>query len=422
MSTMQSPTVPSDDGTARAGGPDHRDGPRPVLEGLLGATFSTGNRVDVLRNGVEAFPAMVEAISTATRSVDLLWFSWGEGDIAHRLAGSLSGRARRGVRVRMLLDAFGAQEIDGAQLHELRDAGCHVLFYRPFPVLRFTTWNLRTHRRVLVCDESTAFTGGMGVTEDWTGDGDRPHDWRDTAFRVRGPAVTGLRSAFAIPWLQAVTSQGASDVVDDEDRFPPLEPAGHSAVQVLRATSQPGWNESAVAVAALLRGARTRVRVATPYVRLPGWLRELFCATAGRGVQVQLLVAGPHVQRPSIHRQAEREFDTLLAAGIEIWRYQPSLMHTKVITVDGTVAMGGTANLDVRSMALNEQVSLVIDDPAVVRILDDQFDEDLTSSERVDLAQWRSRPLTHRLRECTANAVGRPLRGWQVVGLGGRRP
>ncbi len=418
MSTIVSPTAPSDGGTV----PGHPEGPRPVLEGLLGATFSTGNRVDVLRNGVAAFPAMREAISTASRSVDLLWFSWGDGDIAHRLADSLSERARNGVRVRLLLDAFGARDIDGGQLRDLRDAGCRVLFYRPLPSVRPTMWNLRTHRRVLVCDESVAFTGGMGVTEDWTGDGDRPHDWRDTAFRVRGPAVSGLRSAFAIPWLQAATSQGASDVVGDEDRFPPLEPAGRSAVQVLRAASQPGWNEAAVAVAALLRAARVRVRVTTPYVRLPGWLRELFCATAGRGVQVQLLVAGPHVQRPSIHRQAERDYDTLLAAGIEIWRYQPSLMHAKVVTVDGAVAMGGTANLDVRSMALNEQVALVIDDPAVVRVLDDHFDEDLTSSERVDLGQWRSRPLTHRVREWTADAVGRPLRGWQSVGLGGRRP
>ena len=392
---------------------------RPVLEALVGVPFTEGNRIDVLRNGDETFPALLGAIAAARRSIDLLWFAWTGGPIGREMADALAGRARDGVRVRILLDGYGAKHIDRDDLHRLRDAGCTVAFYRPIPSPRITVWNLRSHRRVLVCDETVAFTGGTGIDQNWTGDGRHPGAWRDTAFRVRGPAVAGLRSAFVQAWMQAqVRLEGG--LVSEIDRFPELPAEGSTAVQVLRTPSQPGWSEAAVAIAALLETAREEVRITTPYIRLPRWLRHLVAGTARRGVRVRLLVGGPHQQRPSVHLQGELDFQPLLDGGAEIWRYQPALLHAKIISVDGSFAMVGTTNLDTRSLALNEQVCLLLDDPAVVSGLDDHFEEDLQRSKRVDPEEWRSRPLRRRALEVGADVVGRPLRGFGAAWLSGR--
>lgn len=396
--------------------------PRRALEALLGVPFTEGNRVDVLHDGEQTFPALLDAIAGATRSIDLLWFAWRGGDISTDVAAALGEQAHCGVRVRVLLDGYGARHIGSDDLRRMRHAGCQVAFYRPVPSVRPTVWNLRTHRRVLVCDETLAFTGGTGIADSWTGDGHRPGHWRDTAFRMRGPAVAGLRAAFMEPWLQAQTRRADAGPVSDADRFPRLAEEGSSAVQVLRPSSGPGWNDAALAAAVLFQTARNRVRVTTPYVRLPGWLRWLVCDTARRGVEVQLLVSGPHVERPSVHLQGQREYQRLLDAGVEIWRYRPSLLHAKVLTVDGDLAMMGTANLDIRSLALNEQVTMLVEDPAVTAELDAHFDEDLAVSARVTSTEWRKRPVPHRALEAVADLVGRPLRGWGGAGLAGRRP
>ncbi|WP_176522970.1 phospholipase D-like domain-containing protein [Blastococcus aggregatus] len=395
---------------------------RRILESFLGVPFTDGNQVDVLRNGEEMFPALLEGIAASTRSIDLLWFAWRSGAVDGRLTDALASRAAAGVQVRVLLDAYGGRRISSDRLSSLRRAGCHVLSYRPLPSARPTVWNLRTHRRVLVCDEALAFTGGTGIADEWDGDGHHPGSWRDTGVRVAGPAVAGLRAAFAGPWFQTQARWAGGTPLTPADRCPPLCGEGTSAVQVLRSSSAPGWNDAALAVAALLQTASTRVRACTPYARLPHWLLTLVADTARRGVTVQLLVSGPHVDRPSVHLQAERQFQQLLDAGVEIWRYQPSLMHGKVLTVDRQLSMVGTTNLDVRSLTLNEQVCLLVDDPSVTAVLDSDFDEDLRASERVTDAGWKIRPVRRRVLEMAADALGRPLRGWGGAGLAGPRP
>lgn len=394
---------------------------RRILEATLGVPFTDGNRVDVLRNGEETFPALLDAIASAQRSIDLLWFSWGRGPITEEVGGALALRARQGARVRVLLDAFGSQRMSRPLVERLRGAGCDVRFYRPLLSWRPTVLNLRTHRRVLVCDEVVAFTGGACIDQSWTGDGHDPQYWRDTNVRVQGPAVNGIRSGFVAAWAQ--TSAGPPGaVVSDADLFPALPSSGATAAQVLRPSSEPGWNDAALTIAALLRIARHRVRVASPYVRPPPWLRDLVIATARRGVQVQLLVSGPHVDRPTVHHQGEHEFQWLLEAGVEIWRYQPARMHTKQVTVDGSLAMVGTTNFDVRSFDLNEQIALLLLDPTVVAALDDDYDEDLSWSERVTAGGWRSRGMRQRLLEALSARLLHPLAGWGATGLTGPRP
>ena len=403
--------------TEPATAPDVATDHRWTLESLLGIPFTDGNRVDILRNGDQAFPALLEAIRGATRTIDMLWFLWGRGAITDQVAGALAARARSGVRVRVLLDAFGAHGIDRGQVALLRDAGCQLRFYRPLRTWRLTDINFRTHRRVLLCDEEVALTGGTGVDQAWTGDAGDPASWRDMALRVRGPAVAGLRGAFTTAW-----SQTKGPLIEPGDRFPAAAQAGTVAVQVIQAASRPGWNASLVAVLALLHLATRRVRISTPYARVPDVVLQALGAAVDRGVQVQLLVPGPHVDRPVVALQSAHRYGALMDVGVQVWRYQPTMLHAKMITVDHRLAMVGTTNLDVRSLALNEQVNLVLDDAAVTAALDADFEDDLAVSEQLTAQGWQARGRGRRALECAADVLARPWRGLGNLGESGLRP
>ena len=395
--------------------PGHAD-PRRVLEALVGVPFTEGNRIDVLRNGDEIFPAWLEAIRTATRTIDLLTYLWGKGPVTGEIASALVERARAGVRVRVLLDALGSKGVDRSLVERLRGAGAQVLFFRPVPNWRITVLNARTHRRALICDGEVAFTGGTGIDEAWTGGGRSRGDWRDTGFRVRGPAVDGVRAAFAASWVQTPRT-----LIGEPDHFPALAADGDAVVQVLRSASQPGWNESMVAIVGLLHTARDSVDITTPYARLPVRLLDALTATARRGVQVRMLLPGPHVDHPLVALQGDHDRQALLDAGVEIWRYQPSMLHTKVITVDGLTAMVGTVNLDARSLVLNEQVALVISDTGTTAALDRDFMEDLDHSRQLTRSDWSRRGPHRQILESVAHAAGRPARGMGAAGMTGPR-
>jgi cardiolipin synthase len=191
---------------------------------------------------------------------------------------------------------------------------------------------------------------------------------------------------------------------------------------VLTATSRSGWNASALALLTLLDLARDRVRIVTPYVRLPERFSAALATTVARGVQVQLLVGGPHADRRMVAAQSRHEYDRLLRNGIELWTYQPTVLHLKLVTADRRLALVGTTNFDMRSVALNEQVSLLLDDGALVARLDAQLDVDLEDSRRLDLRSWRSRGRRDRMVETAADLLGKPLRGFGAQGLSGSRP
>lgn len=400
------PLAPPGAGDARRG-----------VEALCGVPLTDGNAVRVLRNGVEMFPAMLDMIGSATRSVDLASFIWESGPVTEEFTDALSAAARRGARVRVLLDGFGSQHADLRQLRRMRAAGCSVVVHRPLHTWRPSTLNRRMHQRILVCDHAVGFTGGVGIDQAWTGDADRPDRWRDTGVQVRGPAVDGLRGAFTRNWLQT-----PHDLADGADRFPDPGRPGTAAAQVIASRSGAELNGSALVMAVLLHLAVHRVRISTPYVRLPGRLHDLLAATAARGVQVQILTSGPHTDRPSVQLQSQRQWQRLLDAGVELWLYQPTLFHPKVRTVDGRIATVGTSNLDIRSFTLNSQLDLVVDDTAVTEELDAQFDADLARSSRLRGADWQARGLHRRALEIGAHLAGTPIRGLGPGGLTARNP
>ena len=377
---------------------------RRTLEGVVGIPATEGNTVDVLRNGVQIFPAMLEAIDQATETVDLLTYIYWTGDIAQRFADALCDRARAGVRVRVLLDAVGAATMNRDLVHSLEEAGCDVRWFRP-P----TTWKVweidhRTHRKVLICDEDVAFTGGVGIAEEWEGDARGPEEWRDTHVRVRGPAVDGLRAAFVSDWRET-----GAQLFDERDRFPEQPKPGGCVVQVIRCPAQVGYTDLATVFHTLIRRAQQRLHISTAYFVPDEELIAQLVEARSRGVEIDIIVPGPHPHTRIVQIAGEGEYGGLLEAGVRIWRFQPSMMHAKILTVDGAVACVGSGNMDQRSMRLNDEANLVVFDPPTVEVLDRHFAEDLAASEQVDPATWRRRGPVQRTEEAIVDLFDQKL-------------
>jgi cardiolipin synthase len=375
---------------------------RRVLEGVIGVPATEGNLVDMLVNGDRIFPAMLEAIGEAERTVDLLTFVYWRGTIGTRFAEALSDKARSGVRVRVLLDAWGCASIEPTLISEMEDAGVRIRWFRPLRRLQPTKVNHRTHRKVMIVDEEVGFTGGVGIADEWSGDARNEDEWRDTHFRVRGPAVDGLRAAFLDNWLE--TDPELLDAAID--RFPDQPQPGRAVIQCVRGASEMGWSDISTLLLALLQLAEERVRITTAYFVPDDELIERLCGASDRGVAVEILLPGPHGDKRFVQLAGQAVYERLLEHDVRIWHFQPSMLHAKVMTVDGLVANIGSANFNARSTELDEEVNLVALDPDVVRVLDRQFDEDLERSEEIEPGRWEDRSLGRRVLE----GLTRPLR------------
>jgi cardiolipin synthase len=375
---------------------------RRVLEGVIGVPATEGNLVDMLVNGDRIFPAMLEAIGEAERTVDLLTFVYWRGTIGTRFAEALSDKARSGVRVRVLLDAWGCSSIEPTLISEMEDAGVRIRWFRPLHRLQPTKVNHRTHRKVMIVDEEVGFTGGVGIADEWSGDARNEDEWRDTHFRVRGPAVDGLRAAFLDNWLE--TDPELLDAAID--RFPDQPQPGRAVIQCVRGASEMGWSDISTLLLALLQLAEERVRITTAYFVPDDELIERLCGASDRGVAVEILLPGPHGDKRFVQLAGQAVYERLLEHDVRIWHFQPSMLHAKVMTVDGLVANIGSANFNARSTELDEEVNLVALDPDVVRVLDRQFDEDLERSEEIEPGRWEDRSLGRRVLE----GLTKPLR------------
>ena len=382
--------------------PVHRH--RRVLEGLLGVPATEGNEITVLRNGVEIFPAMLEAIRSATETVDLLTYVYWTGDIADEFAKALCDRGHAGVRVRLLLDAVGAARMNRQLLTELEDAGCDVRWFRPPTTWKVWELDHRTHRKVLICDEEVAFTGGVGIAEEWEGDARDPSEWRETHLRVLGPAVDGLRAAFVNDWFET-----GAQLFDDRDRFPEQPQPGSSVVQVVRSPAQVGWSDLGTVYGALIMMAQQRLRITSAYFVPEQLFVDHLVGAARRGVQVEILVPGEHTDKRVVQVAGEANYEPLLEAGVSIHRYGPTMLHAKVITVDGAVACLGSGNFDPRSLRRNDEANMVVFDPEVVAVLDEHFDGDLEVSEPVRPGSWQRRSVRQRVSEIATRPFHREL-------------
>lgn len=378
---------------------------RRALGGLLGVPATEGNRIDVLRNGDQIFPAMLEAIRQAKSTVDFMTFVYWEASIGAEFAEALADRARAGLRVRVLLDALGAVTMNKTLVDDMSEAGAQVEWFRPVNKLRFWDSENRSHRKVLICDEDVAFTGGIGIADEWRGDARNSSEWRDTHFRLRGPAVDGIRAAFVQNWAET----GHPLFEEGVDHFPVQPQVGDSIVQVVRGTAQTGWSDITTLMRALLCLARKHVRITTAYFVPDDDTCKLLADTARRGVEVEVLLPGPHIDKRFVQLASEAQYQPLLDGGVKIWAYQPTMLHAKVITVDGLVATVGSANFTNRSLVLDDEANLVIFDPAIVRQLDDDFRNDLERAEPVEAREWADRSVIQKARETVADLGGRHM-------------
>jgi len=368
---------------------------RRTLEGVVGIPATEGNRITVLRNGDEIFPAMLGAIDDAENTIDFLTFVYWKGEIGTELADALSRRARAGVRVRVLLDAWGSHPIEDHLIDEMVSAGVRLQWFRPLGRLHLGDVNHRTHRKVLVVDESLGFTGGVGISDLWRGDARNENEWRDTHFKVEGPAVDGLRAAFLDNWAEADPTIFETEF----DRFPSQRLSGNSTVQCVRGASATGGSDLRSVFQTLLQLATRQLRVTTAYFVPDDDLTKRLCDAAGRGVQVQILLPGPFADKRFVQLAAEADYTGLIESGVELWNFQPSMMHAKVMTVDGLVANVGSANFNTRSLNCDEEINMVIFDPAVTRTLDEHFENDLGRSVRIDAQRWKKRSLLQHAKE-----------------------
>ncbi|KUN89070.1 cardiolipin synthase B [Streptomyces bungoensis] len=377
---------------------------RRRLERLIGVAATEGNDLVPLRNGDAIFPAMLGAIRSAERTIDMMTFVYWRGQIARDFAGALADRARAGVRVRLLLDGFGAKEIEGDLLELMDEAGVQVAWFRKPVWLSPFKQNHRCHRKALIIDEHTAFTGGVGIAEEWCGDARNPGEWRDTHVQVRGPAVDGVAAAFAQNWAEC-----HDELFDDRDRFTEHAQEGSSVVQVVRGSASIGWQDMQTLIRVMLTSAEERFRLATAYFAPDTYFIDLLCETARRGVRVEILLPGPHTDQRACQLAGQHHYARLLEAGVHIRQYQPTMMHAKIITVDSVAALIGSTNFNRRSMDHDEEVMLAVLDETFTASLDRDFDEDLRRSVEIDPTRWRRRPVLQRLREAAVMPIRRFL-------------
>jgi cardiolipin synthase len=371
-----------------------------TMSHLLGPSILEGNRITALHNGDRIFPAMLEAIASARRTITFETFIYWSGEVGLRFADSLGERARAGVRVHVLLDAVGTGRMDDALLDSMKSAGVEVVRYHPLRWYDLDRINNRTHRKLLVVDGRVGFTGGVGIADEWQGDAQDPQHWRDTHFRLEGPAVGQMQAAFLDNWMET-----QAEVLHGEAYFPPLSPAGGMPAQVFKSSPDEGSGSARLMYLLSIAAATRSVRIANAYFVPDDLSVETLVAARRRGVEVQIIVPGPHTDAAVVRRASRSLWGDLLHAGVEIYEFQPTMFHCKVMIVDGVWTSVGSTNFDDRSFQLNDEANLNVWDAGFAQEQEQVFERDLLRAKRVTLEAWQHRPWTEKVKERLAGLL-----------------
>lgn len=350
---------------------------RQVTSELLGSPVTSGNRVTTLIDGDQIFPAMLRAIRSARRTITFETYIFEKGEIPQRFAAALAERARAGVKVHVILDAIGGAK--SRPYHAMmREAGVDLHIYRPaWRSLLPQRYNNRTHRKLLVIDGRVGFIGGVGIGDQWRGRGHSPEHWHDLHYRVEGPAVAQLQSTFMENWIE-----GDGLRLSGSGYFPKLSPAGRLSGSVF-ASSPERYNRKAQLMFHLaISGARRSILIENAYFLPDKTTVEALADAARRGVHVQLIVPGQHMNQKAVQRGARRLFVGLAAAGVEVYEYEPTMAHAKLLIADGLFVSVGSSNLDSRSLRINDEANLNVFDAGFAAEQTRIFRRDLARSKR----------------------------------------
>lgn len=370
----------------------------PTIEAHTDAPIVAGNRIEVLHNGNETFPAMLAAIKIAKSTITFAQYLYEDGPIARDLAEAFAERCRAGIAANILLDDHGTRA--PAEIPDLmRNAGCQVEIFRRVEapqvifLWKLLKYNYRNHRRILVIDGRVGFTGGYGISEAWMGDGRTDNHWRDTNARIEGPLVKNLQAAFVESWLEAT---GA--LLGGDGYFPRLEPRGKTAGQIVKSSPVGGSFQNYMLFLLSIASAKKSIHITNPYFIPDDRMLEALIAAAARGVRVTVLVPGK-IDHPITYRASRANYGRMLTGGIQIYEYMAALMHAKTMVVDGIWATIGSTNMDNRSFALNEELNLTVYDAGIAARLEQDFTDDLKYSKKITYEEWRERGWSERLWE-----------------------
>ena len=367
---------------------------RATLVGYTSGAVLGGNKIDVLLNGDEIFPAKLEAIRSARKTITYAQYVFEEGAPAADTAQALAERCREGVKVHVLIDAVGSLQMPSQYRDTLTEAGCEVAFYRPITPWTFDRANYRNHRRILVVDGRVGITGGSGTSGKWSGNGRQDGQWRDTDMRVEGPVAGQLQGAFAENWLEAT-----GVALGGPDYFPrPIEAKGDVESHIVRSSPVGGSVEMYTMFLLAMASARRTIYITNPYFVPDDKMIETLIQARQRDVRVVLLLPGA-IDHNLVREASRSQFGRLFKAGIKVYEYRAALLHSKTMVIDSVWATVGSTNLDRRSFELNEELNLVVYGADIARRLERVFVDDLEQSREVTYEQWKNRGIKGRILE-----------------------
>jgi cardiolipin synthase len=377
---------------------------RRELGTLLGPAIIAGNSVQGLENGDEIFPAMLAAIRDARQTITFETYIYWSGDIGWVFARALEERARAGVKVHVLLDWLGSQKIDEAMLTEMKASGIEIEHYHPLRWYNLGRMNNRTHRKLLVVDGKVGFTGGVGIADPWAGHAQDADHWRDSHYRLEGPAVAQMQAAFMDNWIKT-----SGKVLQGAEYFPPLAPVGDALAQVFTSSPSGGGDSMQLMYLLAITAAEQTIDLAAAYFVPDDLTRQAIRSALARGVKVRILVPGKKVDALVVRQASRSDWGELLLAGAAIYEYQPAMFHCKALIVDSQLASVGSTNFDNRSFRLNEEANLNVYDKAFAERLEDVFEQDLEQSRRITYESWKNRPWYVKAMEEVSSSIASQL-------------
>ena len=369
---------------------------------LTGAVLMPGNEVELVLDG-SVFPRLYEDLRGAKRSITIQMYYSLLGKVTEKIAEILSERAKAGVQIFVMYDAFGSSALGGDFARKLRDAGVNIIPFRPLRFRNLWIVQNRAHIRGIIIDGEVGWTGGFGFDDKWLGEGRVGTGWRDTAVRIRGPAVMQLAQAGVAAWAEATGDLFAGRFLTAK------RDGGVAAAAILYTDPSLGSTAAERYLALSIAGARKTLFITNAYFAPDKNFVGLLVDAARRGVDIRLLVGGPSTDVAVARRAAHARYDPLLSAGVKIYEYEPTTLHAKTFVADGCWSSIGTMNFDNRSLALNDEVSLMVLDPAFGQRMNALFADDLTRSKPVDPAAFAQRGWYEHVAEWGANLITRVL-------------
>ena len=366
----------------------------PSIANLANSTVLPGNAVQILQNGDEFFPAFFADVAAARDSIHLETYVWWKGEVCNRLAMALADKARHGVEVRITLDSLGSHRADRKLIAAMKQAGVKISLYRPFRLSEIGLYNNRTHRKVAVFDGKVAYVFGHGIAREWTGHGQDKDHWRDTGVRLRGPIVNSVQAVFVQNWIDET-----SRVLVGERYFPPQPAAGAVRAHMVWSAPRGGVSEMELIDKLAIACARKELIIQNPYFIPDEELVNLLTNAVQRKVRVRLMIPGAITDSALVRHAGHKHFQTLMEKGVEIYEFEPTLSHQKIMLIDGLWSLVGSTNFDDRSLDINDEASVGLIDPGVSAQLTAAFEGDLKRCKRLDARTWSRRPLWHKLQD-----------------------